>query len=229
MSQDMSPKSLQASHYSSEELGVHKDFKLPVVKTRLSSNETIPYSEYIVGTQSSITKEAPLLNHRTSDSYYKPQKRYNYGRAEYTINLKQPRFTYLPLNQTRKIDVIPQRISSKDLHYSSKMGAYILKFDNNKTEEKDNLNIFYNSARRSSSQTGTPKQKIVLKTPAQIRIENEPKEKSLHQKYQQQNMRRSVDDLYSRQIENVSPNLKKGKYQFKCSNYIEFYSFRYYR
>lgn len=210
MSHDLSPTSLQASHYSSEELGVHKDFKLPIVKTRLSSNETIPYSEYIVGTQSSVTKEAPLLNHRTPDTYYKPQKRYNYGRAEYTINLKQPRFTYLPLNQTRIIDVVPQKISAQDLHYSSKNGTYLLKFDDNKAEQKDNLNIFYNSVRRSASQTSISKQKVVMKTPAQKRIEKEVKEENLNTKYQ--NMRRSVDDLYSRHIENISPNLKQGKY-----------------
>ncbi|CAI2368511.1 unnamed protein product [Moneuplotes crassus] len=75
---------------------------------RLSSNETTPYSEFIIGSQSKMNREVPLLNERTSGTYYKPQKKQYYGTEkknymDENINLQQPRFTYLNLKNKKKI------------------------------------------------------------------------------------------------------------------------------
>uniref|UniRef100_A0A7S3NFM6 Uncharacterized protein n=1 Tax=Euplotes harpa TaxID=151035 RepID=A0A7S3NFM6_9SPIT len=40
--------------YSMEDLGDHKTMILPNIKARLSSNETVPYSEFIIGARSSV-------------------------------------------------------------------------------------------------------------------------------------------------------------------------------
>ena len=106
---------------------------LPNIKKRLSSSESVPYSSYIIGAESIVKREAPLLNHRTSGNYYKPQKKQYTGvnKMNYMIqnlDLKQPRFTYLPLKQKNNLlKVYPQKLRSEDLFYSGKKDAYILR------------------------------------------------------------------------------------------------------
>lgn len=50
---DQSPiQNFSNKRYSMDSFSEAKEVVLPKIKTRLSSNETVPYSEYIVGSQS---------------------------------------------------------------------------------------------------------------------------------------------------------------------------------
>mmetsp|Transcript_18807 Transcript_18807/g.16649 ORF Transcript_18807/g.16649 Transcript_18807/m.16649 type:complete len:267 (+) Transcript_18807:100-900(+) len=106
---------------------------LPKIKQRLSSNESVPYSEYIIGAKSDMKKEAPLLNFRSGDNSYKPQKKQFIGTNKLSymvenLNLKQPRFTYLSLsNQKDKFKVSPRTLKADDFYYNSKKMCHLLK------------------------------------------------------------------------------------------------------
>ena len=106
----------------------------------MNSGESVPpYSEFIVGSQSSVKKEAPLLMHKSSMEVYKKQKSSpkneksgaaeNRGYMVGTINLKQPRFTYchLPKPESEKINFIPRKPDSSEMYFSKKRGVFLRK------------------------------------------------------------------------------------------------------
>lgn len=166
---DQSPVlKLGPRRYSMEELNHDKDVVLPNIKTRKSSNETVPYSEYIIGAQSMVRKEVPILNHRPSIDSYRPQKKQYYAGEKQTymvgtINLKQPTFTYLPLEKqaAQKITFLPTKPKAEEMYYSSKYGAHLrksmtdLKVDN-KTA-KTFTTLFENDTPKQYQESAQPK------------------------------------------------------------------------
>lgn len=167
--QDQSPVlKLGPRRYSMEDFNEAKDIVLPNIKTRKSSNETVPYSEYIIGARSMVKKEAPLINYRSSFDSYKPQKKQYYGGEKQTymvgtINLKQSTFTYLPLEKqaSQKITFMPTKPKVDEMYYSSKYGTHLrksladLKVDN-KTANTFNT-LFENNTPKQLQESLPPK------------------------------------------------------------------------
>ena len=119
--------------HSAEEIGT-KEFVLPKINSRLSSNETVPYSEYIIGSKSSVKNEVPLLFDKTSRELYKPQKKQYYDgeKKDYmvgTINLRQPKFTFFSLErqESQKLNFKPDMPTTDELYYSPKHGTFLRK------------------------------------------------------------------------------------------------------
>lgn len=101
-----------------------------------------------------------MLNHRTSNGYYKPQKKQYTGinKLNYmvgTINLKQPHFTYLPVNQqnVEKIEFSPLKPKANEMYYSSKYGMHLRK----STGKLPSAELFKSSS-QPELETCTPKQ-----------------------------------------------------------------------
>lgn len=121
---------------------------MPRINSRLSSNETVPYSEYVIGNKSSVKKEVPLFFDKTSREIYKPQKKQYYGEEKKTymvgtINLRQPKFTYFSLEkqESQKINFKPEMPVASELFYSPKYGSFLRKEWKKDKESKSPLKV----------------------------------------------------------------------------------------
>jgi hypothetical protein len=129
---DKSPTDgFENKRYSDKDCDSPQKIVFPKIKARLSSNESVPYSEFLIGSQSTVTKEAPILNYKTMDNSYKPQKKQFNGdeKMKYmmgTINLKQPKFTYLPFKkQNQKTGFSTMKPSAGNTYYTREYDAFI--------------------------------------------------------------------------------------------------------